>query len=72
MTLSDQDREWVKAIASDIAREVNREVVLEHIKSCPHGKSLLASKFFVGGICIGSGFAGGGLAIALAKLLLVT
>ncbi len=72
MTLSDQDREWVKAIASDIAREVNREVVLEHIKSCPHGKSLMASKCFMAGVCIGSGFAGGGLALTLAKVLLVT
>ncbi|KKK94393.1 hypothetical protein LCGC14_2683320 [marine sediment metagenome] len=72
MTLSNQDMEWVKAIAASIVKEVNEKVVLEHIKSCPHGKFLMASKWFVVGICVGGPFAGGSLALVLAKVLLVT
>lgn len=66
MSLSEGD----KAIIRDIAREINIEVLKLHIKSCPHGKSLLASKMFLAGLCVGSGFAGGGLAVALAKFLM--
>jgi len=54
----------------EIAREIIREVLIEHIASCPHGKTVLASKMFLAGVCIGSGFAGGSLALGLAKLLI--
>lgn len=58
-----------KAECKEIAREIVKEVLSEHIASCPHGKTLLASKMFIIGVCTGSGFAGGGLALGLAKLL---
>lgn len=61
-----------KAEYKEIAREIIKEVLSEHIKSCPHGKSLLASKMFMAGVCIGSGFAGGGLALGVAKIMLGT
>jgi hypothetical protein len=65
MALTDGD----KAECKEIARIIVKEVIVEHILSCPHGKTLLASKMLMIGISIGSGFAGGGLALALAKLI---
>jgi len=58
-----------KAECKQIAREIIKEVLVEHIAGCPHGKTILASKMFLTGICVGSGFAGGGLALGLAKVL---
>lgn len=57
------------AECKEIAREIIKEVVKEHISSCPHGKTILASKMFLTGICIGSGCAAGGVAMGLAKLI---
>ncbi len=65
MSLSQGDRDSCK----EIAREIIKEVLVEHIAGCPHGKTLLASKMFLTGICVGSGFAGGGLALTIGKLL---
>lgn len=66
MSLSDGD----KAECKEIAREIIQEVLVIHIQSCPHGKTLLASKMFLFGICIGSGFAGGSFALAIAKIIM--
>jgi len=66
MALTDGD----KAECKEIAREIIKEVLIEHIASCPHGRTILASKMFLTGMCVGSGFAGGGLALGLAKLLM--
>jgi len=66
MVLNDGD----KAEFKEIAREIIKEVLIEHIASCPHGRTILVSKMFLTGICVGSGFAGGGLALGLARLLL--
>lgn len=66
MALTDGD----KAECKEIAREIVKEVLAEHILSCPHGRSLSASKMFMIGLCIGSGFAGGSLALAAAELLI--
>jgi len=68
MALSDGDI----ASCKEIAREIVKEVLVEHIASCPHGKTILASKMFLTGMCVGSGFAGGGLALGLAKILMGT
>jgi len=66
MALTDGD----KAECKEIAREIVKEVLIEHVASCPHGRTILASKMFLTGMCVGSGFAGGGLALGLAKLLM--
>ena len=66
MALTDGD----KAECKEIAREIVKEVMVEHIASCPHGKSLLASKMFLMGMSIGSGAAGGGIALALARVIM--
>ena len=66
MSLSEGDKDTCR----EIAREIITEVIKYHIESCPHGKTLMASKWFLVGICIGSGLAGGGVALALAKVVL--
>jgi len=58
-----------KAECKEIARVIVKETLAEHINSCPHGKTILASKMFLAGICVGSGFAGGSLALAMARYL---
>ncbi len=65
MTLTEGD----KAICAEIAREIIEKVLLEHIKSCPHGKSLLMNKVLVIGLCIGSGVGGGSIGALFSKLL---
>jgi len=67
--LSNQDREWVKAIASRLAGEVTREVLSQHIAGCPHGKSLGRAKAWLLGVAVGSGAAGAGAGWSLAQLL---
>lgn len=73
MPLDDTDREWARAIAREIAAEVIDttlpKIINNHINSCPHGKFIATSKWFAIGICIGSGAAGGGIALALAKVV---
>jgi phosphoribosylformylglycinamidine (FGAM) synthase-like amidotransferase family enzyme len=62
-----------KAECKEIAREIVKEVLLEHIKSCPHGKTIFATRFIVIGICFGTAiasFAGSTVAITVAKMLL--
>lgn len=66
MSLSEDEKNTCK----EIARVIVKEVLVEHIASCPHGKAILASKMFMMGLCIGSGFAGGGLALAVAKIIM--
>ena len=63
-----------KAECKEIAREIIKEVLIGHIESCPHGKTLLANKWFLFGICTGSGIAGGiaggSAALGLARVIL--
>jgi len=60
-----------KAICMEIAREINKEVLMEHIISCPHGKMLVKNKMFmvgcVVGISLGGGMGGAGVMMAFAK-----
>ena len=65
MSLTDGD----KAECKEIAREIIKEVVKEHIASCPHGRTILASKMLLVGICVGSGLASGGVVFALVRLV---
>jgi len=64
MALTDGD----KAECKEIARAIIKEVIKEHIESCPHGKTLLASKMLLVGMCVGSGFASGGIVFGLVRL----
>jgi len=58
-----------KAECKEIAREIIKEVLIEHIKSCPHGVSLARDRVLLLGVCIGSGIGGGGLAAGVIGLL---
>jgi len=70
MTMTEEDKEWVKLVARELAFAVNKEVIVEHIKSCPHGQALLGSKWFLVGVCIGCSIAGSGISLALAKIIM--
>ncbi len=70
--LSDQDRAYIREVAINSAAEVSERIierVLEwHVKACPHGKSILASKWGLLGLCVGSGIGGGGLVAMFIKI----
>lgn len=51
MALTEGDR----AICREIAREIVHEVLEQHILMCPYGKMIWGGKFFIIGICLGSG-----------------
>ncbi len=72
MALSELDQAYIREVAINSAGVVSRQVITDvlkwHIDSCPHGKSLLASKWGLLGLCIGSGVGGGGIATVLLKL----
>jgi hypothetical protein len=59
-----------KAICQEIAREIIKEVLVEHVQSCPHGRSLLRYTCISLGIAVGSGLASGGIVLTVFKLLL--
>jgi hypothetical protein len=57
----------------EIAREIVKEVLKEHIETCPHGRALLISKYLIIGMIIGTtifSFAGSATAIVLLKHLI--
>ena len=66
MSLSAPDREYIREVAINCAGEVSKEVIKDvlkwHVDACPHGKTIIASKWGLAGWCLGSGVFGGGLA----------
>ena len=62
-----------KAICMEIAREINKEVLLEHIASCPHGKAIVKNKMFLVGLTVGislvGGVGGAGIVMAFARMI---
>lgn len=68
MTMTEGD----KAECKEIAREINKEVLKEHIASCPHGKAMLKNKMFLTGCIIGAsiggGIGGGGMVMAFIRI----
>lgn len=72
MALTEQDREYIREVAINSAGEVSKRVIENvlkwHIDACPHGKTILASKWGLLGLCIGSGVSGAGFFAALLKL----
>jgi len=55
----------------EIGREIVREAMVEHIKSCPHGQSIKILQAKIVGVCIGCSMAAGGIAAGLAKLIAI-
>ncbi len=72
MALSEQDREYIREVAINSAGEVSKQVIEDvlkwHIDACPHGKSILASKWGLLGLCVGSGVGGGGMVAVFIKI----
>ena len=72
MALSELDQAYIREVAINCAGEVSRQVITEvlkwHIDSCPHGKSIIASKWGLVGWCFGSAVSGGGMAAVLIKI----
>ena len=72
MAITEQDRAYIREVAVNSATEVSERIierVIEwHVKACPHGKSILASKWGLLGVCIGSGIGGGGMVAVLIKI----
>ena len=56
-----------KAVCQQIAREIVKEVLADHIKLCPYGRSLLKFICVAIGIALGSGIVGGGINAAVLK-----
>jgi len=55
MALDDGD----KAMCMEIAREIVKESLVEHIKCCPHGKLMMRNKMFLIGCTVGISLSGG-------------
>ena len=58
-----------KAICRDIAREIVQEVLAIHVSTCPHGRTMFKMIWMSIGIAVGSGIAGGSVAVAVIKAL---
>ncbi len=57
-----------KAEIKEMAREIVKEVLIEHVAVCPHGMSLKILTAKMVGIGVGIGVASGGTMFGLAKL----
>jgi len=72
MALSEQDRAYIREVAVNSATEVSKQIIEDmlkwHIDSCPFGKSIIASKWVLLGVCIGSGLSGGSMVAVLIKI----
>ena len=72
MALSEQDRAYIREVAINSATVVTKQIIENmlkwHIDACPHGKSLLASKWGWLGLCLGSVVGGGGMVAGCIKI----
>lgn len=64
MALSDGD----KAECKEIARQIVKEVMVEHVSTCPHAVMLKVLMARMVGIGLGIGIASGGTMFGLGKL----
>ena len=64
MALTDSDRDWVRDIGAVAVQEASRQVLAEHISSCPHGQDLTKWRNRFYGVMIGAVLFGGGVGLA--------
>jgi hypothetical protein len=69
MSLSDTDKEWIKMMGAEIAREVNEKVIEVHIQTCPYGLKLTKIICLGIGLCLGTGVASGSIVLGIARLV---
>ena len=67
--LTDDEKEWVKLIAREVAFQAVKEATLEHIDSCPHGKRFSMFRAWLIGVAIGCSLGGGAGGYLLAKII---
>lgn len=74
MTLTANDMEYIKEVSTRISAEISERVIekvlVSHIKGCPHGKAIFASKWAVIGGCVVVAL-GSGVSTALIVRLMV-
>ena len=68
MTLSTEDREWVKLAARELVHEVTLELLKTHIEACPHGQLIGRFKSLAVGIVVGLVLAAGSVGYGLARI----
>ena len=51
MALTEADKDWIKLLARDVAFKVNKEVLISHIASCPHGQKMIVGKWLISMNC---------------------
>lgn len=72
MALTEQDREWIKLTSRELTYQVTKDVLEEHIKTCPFGQKQIQIKHIIYGVLIGGsvfgGFSGAGFAIVRALM----
>jgi hypothetical protein len=72
MALDETEMTLIREIAVNSATVVSKEIIENvlkwHIDACPHGKAILASKWVLIGLCLGSGAGGATLFAAISKL----
>lgn len=59
-----------KAECKEIAREIIKEVLLNHVAACPHGLFLMKKRAALIGMCIGVGIGSGVGSTGIAMLLI--
>lgn len=64
MALTDGD----KAECKEIAREIVQEVLVIHVHTCPHGRTMLKMIWVSIGIAVGSGIASGSIVLTIIKI----
>lgn len=57
-----------KAEVKEMAREIVKEVLAEHVAACPHGQGLMRMRATAIGIGVGSGLGSSGIVFALLKI----
>ena len=69
LELTDSDRALVREIAREIVKEFIPAAIGAHVNACPWGESIKRVKWTAAGVCIGSGIAGGSVALAVARVV---
>ena len=58
--LNEQDREWLRLVAREIAFEVVKECLVVHESNCPHGRRWGQVKFLLIGAAVSAAAFGAG------------
>lgn len=47
MTLSAEDRDWIRLTAKDLAFHAMTQVLSQHVQACPHGKRVIINRIII-------------------------